>query len=107
MKEKIDPNQTFGLIKTQSASTNIFTEVETAQLAQINPMKVILKNCLRRIVEINLDKKLLLEEYIVRMTATNANITSLMQENDASIDQIRQVALKVVKDDEENYSLLS
>ena len=70
-------------------------------------MKVILKNCLRRIVEINLDKKLLLEEYIVRMTATNANITSLLQENDASIDQIRQVALKVVKDDEENYSLLS
>ena len=70
-------------------------------------MKVILKNCLRRIVEINLDKKLLLEEYIVRMTATNANITSLLQENDASIDKIRQVALKVVKDDEENYSLLS
>ena len=70
-------------------------------------MKVILKNCLRRIVEINLDKKLLLEEYIVRMTATNANITSLLQENDASNDQIRQVALKVVKDDEENYNLLS
>ena len=41
------------------------------------------------------------------MTATNANITSLLQENDASIDKIRQVALKVVKDDEENYSLLS
>ena len=70
-------------------------------------MKVILKNCLRRIVEINIHKKLLLEEYIVRMTATDANITSLLQENDASIDQIRQVALKVVKDDEENYSLLS
>ena len=81
--------------------------MDTAQLAQINPMKVILKNCLRRIVEINIHKKLLLEEYIVRMTATDANITSLLQENDASIDQIRQVALKVVKDDEENYSLLS
>ena len=41
------------------------------------------------------------------MTAIDANITSLLQENDASIDQLRQVALKVVKDDENDSSLLS
>ena len=107
LKEKMDPNQTFGLIKTQSASTNIVTEVETAQLAQINPMKLILKNCLRRIVKINRQKKLLLEEYMKQMTATDAHITRLLQEDDASINQLRQVGQQIIKDDEKNCSLLS
>ena len=69
-------------------------------------MKNELKRSLTQIARISMQKTLLLEKYILSLRHTTCDITALLKEKNVCVRKLRDLSLKVIRDDEENCILI-